>query len=161
MKILFLMATLFLVGCSSTYERIDIKTLSSPLNKDKPVFVTQPVNGSYGEIVYHNSGVMTQLALQKSLTTYTELTDSKTTAGYIFEPKILHWEDRATEWSGKKDKITIQVRVYKMPSKEKVADSTINGSSKFITFGGDHPQDLLKEPFDLFIKSLYDTGKGK
>jgi Domain of unknown function (DUF4823) len=36
-----------------------------------------------------------------------------------------------------------------------VASTLISGQSKWATFGGDHPQDLLPEPLNSYVESLY------
>lgn len=74
---------------------------------------------------------------------------------YYVVPEILHWEDRNTEWSGKKDKIEVKISIYEGKSWKELASTTISGKSKWATFGGDHPQDLLPEPLGEYIDSLY------
>jgi Domain of unknown function (DUF4823) len=74
---------------------------------------------------------------------------------YYVEPEILRWEDRATEWSGKPDKIEIKISVYNARLGTEVASSVLSASSKWATFGGDHPQDLLPEPLTKYVESLY------
>jgi hypothetical protein len=34
---------------------------------------------------------------------------------YFVIPEILHWEDRATEWSGIPDKIEVKISIYRGP----------------------------------------------
>lgn len=68
---------------------------------------------------------------------------------------ILHWEDRATEWSGKKDKIEIKLSIYGAEGNQEIAGTIIGGKSKWATFGGDHPQDLLPEPIQAYVDTLY------
>ena len=75
--------------------------------------------------------------------------------GYYVRPVILHWEERATEWSGKPDRIEIQIVIYDAVTKNELANSSYTGKSKWATFGGDHPQDLLPEPTNKHVKSLY------
>ena len=75
--------------------------------------------------------------------------------GYYVEPQILHWEDRATEWSGISDKVEVRLSVYDAATRELIASQVIAGSSSFWTFGGDHPQDLLPEPITVFVGGLY------
>ena len=74
---------------------------------------------------------------------------------YVFEPIILHWEDRATEWSSKFDRITLRFAVYDSGTKKRLASTTARASSKWTTFGGDHPQDLLPVPTRRFVKQLF------
>ena len=76
-------------------------------------------------------------------------------ARYLFVPAILQWEDRATEWSGKPDKVEVRIDVYDAQSGNVVHSSLITGQSGLATFGGDHPQDLLPGPFDEFARSLF------
>jgi hypothetical protein len=75
--------------------------------------------------------------------------------GYFVAPEILHWGDRATEWSGIPDKIEIKISVYDAQFETELASSVVNGKSKWATFGGDHPQDLLPEPVNQYVESLY------
>jgi len=74
---------------------------------------------------------------------------------YFVVPEILHWEDRNTEWSGKKDVIEIKITVVDAASGSALASSVISGKSKWATFGGDHPQDLLPKPLQAYVDSLY------
>ncbi len=75
--------------------------------------------------------------------------------GYFVQPIILHWEDRATEWSGKSDKVEIQIITYDSKTQKEIGNTTYTGKSKWLTFGGDHPQDLLEEPTLKYVESLY------
>ncbi len=70
-------------------------------------------------------------------------------------PEILHWEDRATEWSGKPDKIEIKVTIHEGQDSKELTSAIISGKSKWATFGGYHPQDLLPEPLNKYIESLF------
>ena len=78
---------------------------------------------------------------------------------YYVEPDILHWDDRATEWSGKPDKIEIKISVYSARLGTELASSVQSASRKWATFGGDHPQDLLPEPLIKYYESLYRIGQ--
>ncbi|MGL1931348.1 MAG: DUF4823 domain-containing protein [Desulfotalea sp.] len=68
----------------------------------------------------------------------------------------MHWEDRATEWSGLPDKAEIKMVVIDVKSNNKISVATIKGSSGLATFGGDHPQDLLPDPIKKYINSLFE-----
>ena len=74
---------------------------------------------------------------------------------YVFASTILHWEDRATEWSGVLDKLSVKFQVYDAGTGEKLAATVADASSKWATFGGDHPQDLLPEMTQRFVDSLF------
>ena len=74
---------------------------------------------------------------------------------YLVVPDILNWEDRATEWSGKPDRIAIRMIVTDVASGEVADDRTIRGKSRWLTFGGDHPQDLLAVPLEQWAEQLF------
>ncbi|MEZ9687657.1 DUF4823 domain-containing protein [Vibrio atlanticus] len=73
---------------------------------------------------------------------------------YLIFPTILHWEDRATEWSAKPDKVSVKITVVDVKTKVIIKSGIIEGKSGLATFGGDHPQDLLSEPVSEFMASL-------
>ena len=70
------------------------------------------------------------------------------------EPIIVLWEDRATEWSGKRDRIIVKITVLDVSSGKLVDATTIQGTSKWATFGGDYPQDLLPVPMRDYVARL-------
>ncbi len=76
-------------------------------------------------------------------------------ASYVVHPTILHWEERATEWSGKPDRISVQLQLIATPSGEVLDTTVISGKSKWATFGGDHPQELLPEPLSRYATALF------
>ena len=147
-----------LQGCTS-YTHTTILRPSMPLDKNKGVVISIPANGCFGPTEYPNSGRMTANEVQSAFIPYAShvdiAKDNKPDANvYYVKPSILHWEDRATEWSGLPDRIEVTVEVYESGSR--VAASKFSGKSKWFTFGGDHPQDLLKQPLAELVKSLYE-----
>ena len=72
---------------------------------------------------------------------------------YLIEPKILHWEDRATEWSGKADRVKVSLPLYRSGSL--VGSALVTANSSWWTFGGDHPEDLLDTPFEVLLRSRW------
>jgi Domain of unknown function (DUF4823) len=160
-----------LIGCSATYEQTkgggEISRASIPAASS--VLIGTPENGRYGNTIYEGSGAMTAQALLTAFVTNvkrTEILNSvlKRETGlskakemgfaYYAEPEILHWEDRATEWSGKSDKITILINILDVSSGMQIDRTIIKGTSKWATFGGDHPQDLLTEPINKYVGEL-------
>jgi hypothetical protein len=127
---------LMLCGCTSTLKREDVSHAGSPLERGGLTVIASPQNGSYGGSTYSASG-------------------GETAAKYYAVPEILHWEDRATEWSGIKDKLEIKLTVYEAARPAPVASTVLSGKSKFMTFGGDHPQDLLPALIGAYVQSLY------
>jgi hypothetical protein len=74
---------------------------------------------------------------------------------HVFEPTILNWEDRATEWSGRPDRVTLRYVIYDVATGKPLASTLARASSKWATFGGDHPQDLLPVPTQTFVHGLF------
>ena len=169
-KLALLGVLIFLVGCSSNYVVQPIETPNKSLGGTSEVYVMVPKDGQYGTTVYFGSGQMTAQAIHAALTSKVkkvyvanaveDLEDALQNAKemqftYVFQPIILHWEDRATEWSGRPDQITLKYTVFDVATTEPVASTTISGTSKWATFGGDHPQDLVPVPTQTFVNQVF------
>ena len=74
---------------------------------------------------------------------------------YLVAPAIAHWEDRATEWSGRPDRIEIELRTLRTSDGATVALASIEGRSRWATMGGDSPEDLLAEPISAYVEWLF------
>jgi Domain of unknown function (DUF4823) len=156
-------------GCSSTFKQNVLQEPSTKLVRGKSVAIATPINGWYGKTEYSDSGRMTAFATRAAFARFTNTSVVSVgckdlaclrnhTSGpfdYYVVPEILHWEDRATEWSGLPDKIEVKIIVYDGGTGKEVASTLISGQSKWATFGGDHPQDLLPEPLNSYVESLY------
>ncbi len=161
-----LLVPVVLTGCASTYNMEVLKSPSGKLQRTHSVAIQTPSNGSFGGQSYSGSGKMTAGAFKSGFSKYSSdvksVSDGKTRSDYAglkkmyyVEPKILHWEERATEWSGKRDKIEIKVNVYDTSSMNNVSSVVFTGKSKWLTLGGDHPQELLPKPIEDYLKTLY------
>ncbi len=168
-KALYFLIAILASGCASTYEHTELQPVSAALDRAKGVLISTPKDGWYGNRQYHNSGRMTVNAIRAAFAKYTSRVAVVNTChgddclnsidiekyGYYVKPEILQWEDRATEWSGKRDIIEIQLAVYDAVTKKELANSSYTGKSKWASFGGDRPQDLLPEPTYKFVSALY------
>ena len=156
-----------LAGCVSTYKQETVASPQSKLSVGGSVLIATPHDSAYGDESYPGSGAATASAVQAAFAHYTSTTETSGSCADIdclrsaqkaydvyVVPQILHWEDRATEWSGKKDKIEIKITVFSADGTV-LASNIISGKSKWATFGGDHPQDLLPEPLGKYVQSLY------
>ena len=161
-------AAILLSGCASTYQQNVVSAPSAKLQRGKAVTIATPINGSYDSTDYPASGRMTAGATRSAFARFSErvsisnqcrdvacLKVETAASDYSVVPEILHWEDRATEWSGRPDRIEIKVTVYDALSPEPLASTIFSGKSKWGTLGGDHPQDLLPEPMNAYVESLY------
>jgi hypothetical protein len=176
-KLMLIAGLIFIAGlvsaCSATYKQYVLEEPSTKLVKGNSVLIATPADRWYGKIEYSGSGRMTALATRAAFARFSnnisisaECKDlaclRKSASGpfdYYVIPVILHWEDRATEWSRLPDKIEVKIEVkimvYDGGTRKELASTLIAGESKWATFGGDHPQDLLPEPLNSYVESLY------
>ncbi len=167
----FLPAPFFTVACadSSTFVRSD-PGVQVRLAAAQAVYVAIPANGAFENKVYASSGQATADAIFDAFLRRTQKVrigrsvedrevalESAGRGGeeFIALSTILHWEDRATEWSGRPDRMRVRIEILDAKTGERVDSAVIEGKSGLSTFGGDHPQDLLKSPVNAFVSSLY------
>jgi len=171
MKYLYLViALLLLTGCADRQKLIRLKTTSIKIDTSKGIYISIPKDGSYGKNNYQGSGQMLAneiiIAFSKhsinvqSGHMYQSFDEAIQYAKnnnftYLIYPQILHWEDRATEWSGIPDKVTVKIDIIETKHNKTLDSVTIKGTSGWATLGGDHPQDLLEKPIREFADSLY------
>lgn len=171
-KVTFLILVLALSACVSKYKQVELSStaIRPQLSIEDSVFVATPENGRYGSTLYTASGSYTADAFRKAFSrqvkdvylegnpqSFEESLKNAQEKGYkkLAYPEIEHWEDRATEWSSKPDRIEIKVRIADVSSGEVLDTILLVGSSKWATMGGDHPQELLEKPVTEYVDSLY------
>ncbi|MCK4841889.1 MAG: DUF4823 domain-containing protein [Methylococcales bacterium] len=166
---ILLLITLIFSGCTATYKQNILSESNRKLNTKTPIIISTPDNALYDGKTYFSSGKTVALSIRSSIARYADnitistkcsllycLQKQPTTeSSYYIIPLILHWEDRATEWSGIPDKLEIKISIYNSQNHNKLSSVVLSGKSKWATFGGDHPQDLLPDLLDKYIKSLY------
>ncbi|WP_139834746.1 DUF4823 domain-containing protein [Thalassospira sp. MCCC 1A03138] len=160
--------TLMLGACSSKY-RVDNHEVMTTVPPGSSYYVMLPKDGIYGETNYNNSGQMLVQVVRNKLSPFSSRIISASTVetretafasaakddlDYLIEPEILHWEDRATEWSGRPDRITIKYQAFDVRTQAMLLTTTRSASSKWASLGGDHPQDLLPVPTEEFVAAL-------
>ena len=160
-----------ITGCTSKYRVDSFEGPTARLDKQASFYVVLPKDGQYEEQVYQGSGASTASAVATALLVHVDKVVIGTVSGedlesalatarerglsHVFNIMILHWEDRATEWSGITDKITLKLAVHDAQSGKPVSSTVTSASSKWGTMGGDHPQDLLPEPTKTFVDALF------
>lgn len=173
-KIVVLMfLCVLLSSCADSKELLRVGASapnSRKLSAEDSFYISIPADGAYGSTTYSGSGTMTSRLLLSAFSkrarnvqmakTYQEFKDNlqatrESNLGYLVYPTIMHWEDRATEWSGKPDRVEVKVDVFEAPSGSLFDSVIIKGRSGLATFGGDHPQDLLPDPMEEFVASLF------
>jgi hypothetical protein len=133
------------------------------------VWVVEPSDGSYGGTQYAGSG---RIVAKRVLETVREefplaqlFADGEEGAAarlaadqgvaLIVSPTILHWEDRATAWSGFRDKVRIEVRLLSVEPPGLISDVTFESRNNSITLLDRRPEDLLDDDFDEAVLSLF------
>jgi hypothetical protein len=169
MRIILAILFITLSGCTATYKQNILSAPTTKAVKGKTVIIATPHNGAYNGKEYISSGKMTALATKAAFAKFTNIIKissncselaclqklQSTEYDYYVVPEILHWEDRATEWSGIPDKVEIKISIYEGRESEELSSTIISGKSKWATFGGDHPQDLIEKPLNEYVQSLY------
>jgi hypothetical protein len=160
-----------LCGCQHTYQRVSSNVAPSRtvLDPQRSAYLAMPADGQFQEIIYRNSGTKTAFALQSSFAHYLRTLNVARTVESVDQaiasakraecdlvifPTILHWEDRATEWSGRPDKIEIKVELFNVANTNLIDATLIKGKSRWFTLGGDAPEDLLERPIEDYVRSL-------
>lgn len=159
-----------LSGCADSHRWTPQQNGSARITSSERIFITTPADGDYGDTVYSGSGrnttkIIYNAASAKSrlvriggvAANYEDAIAQAQGAGQdiLIFPTILHWEDRATEWSMIPDKVEVKVEVIQVNSGQVISSGIIKGSSGLATLGGDHPQDLLPEPVAEFVSALF------
>jgi len=152
-RVIALLASLALSGCISSREVSFQKRTAIPAGST--VGVITPADGIYLEDEYPKSGTVVARKLVAALVPY--FPESRVAAlganeEYLLKPQILHWEDRATEWSAKPDRVKVSLPLYK--SGRLIGSALVSAKSSYWTLGGDHPEDLLDAPFEAYAASL-------
>ncbi|MCG9725053.1 DUF4823 domain-containing protein [Vibrio brasiliensis] len=164
-------ASIIIVGCADSHSlNVTRDDTNVKLTPDNAAYVALPQDGQYGKHYYSGSGRMVSQTIKGELVTtlnnvviakqpedYQSALDFAASRkfDYLVYPSILHWEDRATEWSAKADRVKVKLVVVNVKTKQVIKSGIIEGKSGLATFGGDRPQDLLPEPTKEFLSSMF------
>ena len=162
------------VGCQNTYQQstTEAKPEAAPLRSNTRVYIAMPEDALDKKTPVASSGRRTTIALQEAFQRHTKgvvvakvpesLTESIARARdlsceYVAVAEIVKWEDRLTEWNGVRDKLEMKIDLLSVATGQAVRTTSIQGKSRFMTDGDDAPQDLLSEPVDRFVRTLFRT----
>jgi len=171
-KLGLLLAIFILSACTAKYDviRHDDKQLSI----NDSYYISNPKDGKYDGENYVNSGEMTRDALFNELSILginaekedeiLSKNDSLLSAkqkGYdiLIYPTILHWEDRATEWSGLRDRAKIKLELIDTNTEATVDNTNFDLVGTWWTFGGLHPQDMVDEAVKEYFQKIFNLDK--
>ena len=173
MKIIYFLifSTALLFGCADSYQIIPIgKSSKFRIKCEKSVFISIPKDGSFGNTIYNGSGGLVSNSILSVVSLYCERVETgdefqnfstalnyskKHNYGLLIHPNILEWEDRATEWSSKPDRISIKIQIIDVQKGKTLFSYIVNGKSGLATAGGDRPQDLLPKPFKELFGGIF------
>lgn len=162
---------LAVTGCKSTYSEKNLTNEAPPMLKSSSrIYVAIPFDATYKEEVIQGSGKQTAQAFQAAFMRYTrsvytskfpeslsEALDIAREGGleYVLYPTIIRWEDRATEWSGRRDRLTVKADLIDLKTSTVVFSREIEATGKWMTDGGETPKDLLDQPAEQYVNALF------
>jgi hypothetical protein len=158
-------------GCKSTYSEQNMTKEPPPLLRNNSrIYVAMPFDASFKKSVAQGSGKQTAQAIFDALTRYTrsvylgKFPESASeaiasarayNADYLVYPNLLKWEDRATEWSGRRDQLQVKIDLIDLNDSHLLFSREITATGKWMTDGGDTPNDLLQKPAEEFVNTLF------
>lgn len=171
MRLTFILFSLVVFsGCADTHQVTRASGGVGPLLRQASAYVGLPNDGRYGQTAYPGSGALTAQAVAAAFSPYL----SKVTVGvkiedfdaarksaqagkytYLLYPDILHWEDRATEWSARPDQASVKISVVRTDTGAVLDSAVVGGKSGIATFGGDRPEQLLPKPLSDYAATLF------
>ncbi len=167
-----LLVVLLIVGCRANYQVNSLSgTADTPrLDKQKAVYVTVPRDGVHESKPYLGSGQIVAQTVaaafsraaarvhiaEKQLTNEEAIAFARgLSAGYVVVPTIAHWEQRATEWSGRPSKMAIRVTILDAMTGDPISQTSIEGRSRIVSLTSTSPESLLRDPLAQYVSGLY------
>jgi hypothetical protein len=163
----FTILAALLTGCAAHKGYLPPAQANAPAT-DR-LCVTTAVDGKYGDETYTGSGkelsgrVLTILRDSRLggsiLVSASDEAEGIRQCGdkgfdYMLEPRVLHWEDRATQWSGLRDRISVDLALSRVSPYEVVRRGTFSANNSWFTLVNNPPEDLLDEDFASFVHQV-------
>lgn len=158
---------LLFVGCTTSFSVNQERNDNERLKKGANIAITTPEDGYYYSTTYFGSGIAVSRIIKDRIRNYStscEILPQKNISNlskdelsaydYIIVPTIYHWEDRATAWSAKPDRIEVGIRIYNSNC-ELISDSVLTGRSAILTFAFDEPSIVFDRAFAEFVQTLF------
>lgn len=170
-----LLLLIFIGGCASTgpqHEMLITLDMANSLIPQDKIAVSVPKDGKYETKIYAGSGMKTSEAALRELEKYSndvkiidcapsECSDVAGDAGfaYLVKINILHWEDRQTSWSGRRDRLTLEFNVIDVKENRTISSAILTGTGTWMTLGGEHVEDELSDTLEAYVASLFGVSK--
>ncbi|PTX93471.1 hypothetical protein DB345_17850 [Spartobacteria bacterium LR76] len=152
--ILGLLCVSLLSGCYVSQRELAVQ-IPATVPAGTQIAVLKPADATFESDNFPGSGGVVAGKLTAALIPYYPGSSVVTTAapgGYVVKPQLLHWEDRATEWSGKADRVKVSLPLYR--DGKLVGSALVTANSSWWTLGGDQPEDLIDQPFAVYAAKL-------
>lgn len=122
------------------------------------VRVVAPQDGSYGGKTALGSGALVAAAIERAANQGYEdvaVGSGSGSASRTLEitPRLLHWEDRATNWSGISDRIEVELVLRDLPA-DRRRKLVFAAKSGWFTFVNNPPEQLLDGAFAAAVVEL-------
>lgn len=169
--ILVLGAVGLVAGCKSSYSEKDLTATPPPILKSNSrIYVAIPFDATFKKEVMQGSGKQTAQAFQAALMRYTRsvytskfpesLSEAleiarKGEMQYVLYPTITRWEDRATEFTGRRDRLTVKADLIDLSTSTVVFSREVEATGKWLTDGGETPKDLLDQPAEQYANAVF------
>jgi hypothetical protein len=145
-----LVAVIGLGACSPQpiYRQTDISSATAstePLNPSKGILVSVPKDAAYQHDSYPGSGQEVAQRTASAFTKYARhveiaipalreqpellLAARNAGAGYLLVPTIVHWEQRATGWSGIPSQVDVSLTVIDVETEREIRSTVLEGRS--------------------------------
>ena len=167
--ILVLVQTVFSGGCADVTSITRNTTREVVLDSKAKTYVSVPTDGRYGQQTYKGSGRVAAGIVFEAFSSrmlHVDMADTKEyfdqalnharSGGYhyLVVPKIAHWEDRNTAWSGRPSKAAINIRIVNVGTGDMVDSVVINSRSSMVRMTDPSPEDALPGPVHEYVNSL-------
>jgi hypothetical protein len=155
-----------LTGCKSTYQVRDFHPSPAQLRSQDGIYIIVPPDGPdepgcgrlaadtlYGLFAHRAERVKKS----DELAPFGVHLTNAANAGfvYVLQSKITLWKEEATEWSGLRDKLDMNLSLLRAANGEVVSETHISGQSKLMSWGGDRVEHLLTGIGGKWVGSLY------
>lgn len=168
--ILIVFVALMFSGCASvSYNRI-AKEPQPKLDQAGSAYILVPANAMYFTKVCRGSGKAIGNLIYSTFSKYFKrvemapegegldegLKKAKNSGfTYLVNSKIFIWEDYVTEWNGRYDQIDMQMDILDVQSSNVLDSVHFKGNGTWFTFGGYHPQHIVKNSIPEYVSSLF------
>src|SRR5215468_3218748 len=121
-----LLAIALVTACADTTQLVrEPGKATIRLTGNDAVYIAVPRDGFYGDENYQGSGLSTAQAFLSAFAKRARRVEVATS--YLVYPTILHWEERATEWSGLPDRIEVKVELVDVATDTPLDTGIIKG----------------------------------